>query len=42
MGVVTYMDWWSKGWGASIALPMLAINLAETAAFSILLAISWS
>lgn len=41
VGMLTVMNWWSQGWGPGVAEPMLAINLAETAAFSVLLFISW-
>jgi hypothetical protein len=41
VAIFSYMDLWGQGFGPEVALPMLYLNLAEVAAFSVLAVISW-
>ncbi|MCJ2520927.1 MAG: hypothetical protein LN412_08330 [Candidatus Thermoplasmatota archaeon] len=41
VGIFAYLQMDAQGFGTEVALPMLYLNVAEVAAFGVLLLISW-
>lgn len=41
VGIFSYLQMDAQGFGTEVALPMLYLNVAEVAAFGVLLLISW-